>query len=99
MQSTAIENVWFYRKPPSESAEQQDATQKQIDDADIQGLGVHALNCSQPSSLADFIVQHEKYERDFPECPCPPVEDLLEDLAKMIRIGVAIARPITLSKA
>ena len=63
---------------------------------EIKGLGVHALNRSgQPTEYLDYILEHKKYAKSFPEYEMPNDFDLLEDLKKLVNIGLVLARQKT----
>lgn len=59
------------------------------------GLDVHALRSDKWITLDEYIEENIKYHEQFehdgmgPSGPCPPIPELLQDLALMIKLSLA----------
>lgn len=57
-------------------------------EANIKGLGVHALSSTKWTTVEEFIEFQLEYERQYTEWKCPTIELLLSDLTFMLWSGV-----------
>jgi hypothetical protein len=61
----------------------------------IKGLGVHALNRSgKPTTYLEYVSEHHKYYDSFSEDDEPHELELIEDLRKLVNIGLVLVEEI-----
>lgn len=54
----------------------------------VYGIGVHALYTNKWSTFNDFFEEHVLYSKSFPDFCVPDIEKLMEDLLKLVFLGL-----------
>lgn len=57
---------------------------------EVRGIGIHALDSEKAMTFSEFVESHRKYVNCYPDdSDMPTTPELLEDLAAMLRCGLA----------
>lgn len=88
-----LQEIRFYRRTHDEHGnyrQECDSEECQRVHKEVRGIGIHALDSKKGMTFAEFVESHRKYVRDYPDdSDVPPITELLEDLAAMLRCGLA----------